>query len=93
MENSFKAISLNSDLTTNDKIFIILRTCLKELVYVRQYYDKCIYDEDHWIFGNIDDMLKDDDTVNLHEVKISLSKIFLNVRGTKKKNNKFDLSS
>ncbi len=45
----------------NEKISVIIEILIKVLSEIRNYYDKTLLDEEHWIYNALEDMLKSDE--------------------------------
>lgn len=58
---------------------LIIRTLIKDLKIIQIYYDKSIYDEEHWIYNSLEEMIDKDDNYDQNDIKIYKSKCTLKV--------------
>jgi len=58
---------------------MIVEILIKVLTEIRNYYDKTLLDEEHWIYNAFEDMIKSDEQLVSSEIKICKSKKTIHV--------------
>ena len=79
MEKKIENINLNLTLNVPEKIAIVLEKISKHLLSLKNFYEKNIGDEEHWIYASLEDMIENDDNYDQNEIKMLKSTTTLKV--------------
>ena len=78
LEKKIENISLNS-ISSQEKITLILQHLIKILNSLKTYYEKTLWNEEHWIYANLEEMLENDENYDQNEIKMLKSTSTLQV--------------
>ena len=79
MEKKIENINLNLTLNVPEKIAIVLEKISKHLLSLKNFYEKNIGDEEHWIYASLEEMIENDDNYDQNEIKMLKSTTTLKV--------------
>ena len=79
LERKIENINLNLTLSMPEKILISLEKIIKFLKSLKNFFDKNIGEEEHWIYASLEEMIENDENYDQNEIKILKSTTTLKV--------------
>lgn len=58
---------------------VIGKIVYRQIEILRTYYDKSIFDEEHWIYKSLEEMILNDENYEQNDIKLFKSKYTLKV--------------